>query len=227
MVATRWGVQRQVCLAYSQAWWWECHGLGCMSAAGHGELQFFEGTMNANMYCDILKQSMTPLPSEDWAAGQCSNITTNALLKKLRVKVDGLAKHISRPKPYWVSLGHPEGAFTPDANKSCYSHEVGRLNILNLLARARQLQSRCKCIPVFVKVRRIVYTAPGTHIQPQLLCPPLLFRIFCLRSYDVTARASSWLVNRGANIRQSSGFFLNRSIRAIRAASFAPPHSRE
>ncbi len=25
---TRWGVQRQVCLAYSQAWWWECHGLG-------------------------------------------------------------------------------------------------------------------------------------------------------------------------------------------------------
>ncbi len=22
------GVQRQVCLAYSQAWWWECHGLG-------------------------------------------------------------------------------------------------------------------------------------------------------------------------------------------------------
>ncbi len=21
------GVQRQVCLAYSQAWWWECHGL--------------------------------------------------------------------------------------------------------------------------------------------------------------------------------------------------------
>ncbi len=33
---------------------------GCMSAAGTGELQFFEGTMNANMYCDILKQSMIP-----------------------------------------------------------------------------------------------------------------------------------------------------------------------
>ncbi len=31
----------------------------CMSAAGTGELQFIEGTMNANMYCDILKQSMT------------------------------------------------------------------------------------------------------------------------------------------------------------------------
>ncbi len=33
---------------------------GCMSAAGTGELQFIEGTMNANMYCDILKQSMFP-----------------------------------------------------------------------------------------------------------------------------------------------------------------------
>ncbi len=33
---------------------------GCMSAAGTGDLQFIEGTMNANMYCDILKQSMIP-----------------------------------------------------------------------------------------------------------------------------------------------------------------------
>ncbi len=34
--------------------------LGCMSAAGSGEIQFIVGTMNANMYCDILKQSMIP-----------------------------------------------------------------------------------------------------------------------------------------------------------------------
>ncbi len=33
---------------------------GCMSAAGTGELQFIGGTMNANMYCDILKQSRIP-----------------------------------------------------------------------------------------------------------------------------------------------------------------------
>ncbi len=33
---------------------------GCRTAAGTGELQFIEGTMNANMYCDILKQSMIP-----------------------------------------------------------------------------------------------------------------------------------------------------------------------
>ncbi len=31
---------------------------GCMSAADTGELQFIEGTMNANMYCDILKQRL-------------------------------------------------------------------------------------------------------------------------------------------------------------------------
>ncbi len=30
---------------------------GCMSAGETGELQFIEGTMNANIYCDILKQS--------------------------------------------------------------------------------------------------------------------------------------------------------------------------
>ncbi len=33
---------------------------GCISAAGTGGLQFIEGTMNANMYCDILKQTMIP-----------------------------------------------------------------------------------------------------------------------------------------------------------------------
>ncbi len=48
---------------------------GCMSAVGSGELQFIEGTMNANMYCDILKQSMIP-PFRDWAAGQYSSMIT-------------------------------------------------------------------------------------------------------------------------------------------------------
>ncbi|KAL6478180.1 hypothetical protein MHYP_G00140150 [Metynnis hypsauchen] len=32
----------------------------CMSVAGTRELQFIEGKMNFNMYCDILKQSMIP-----------------------------------------------------------------------------------------------------------------------------------------------------------------------
>ncbi len=33
---------------------------GCMSVAGTGELQFIQGTMNANMYCDILKRGSIP-----------------------------------------------------------------------------------------------------------------------------------------------------------------------
>ncbi len=68
---------------------------GCMSAAGTGELQFIEGTMNANMYCDILKQSMIPslrrlgrraVFQHDNDPKHTSKMTT-ALLKKLRVKV--------------------------------------------------------------------------------------------------------------------------------------------
>ena len=37
---------------------WSVMVWGYMSAASTGELQFIEGTMNADMYCDILKQSM-------------------------------------------------------------------------------------------------------------------------------------------------------------------------
>ena len=67
---------------------------GCMSVPGTGELQFMEGTMNANMYCDILKQSMILFLQTlgHRAVFQHNNNpkhtskTTTALLKKLRVK---------------------------------------------------------------------------------------------------------------------------------------------
>ncbi len=58
---------------------------GCMSAAGTGELQFIEGTMNANMYCDILKQSK--IISQHDNDPKHTSKTTTASLKKLRVKV--------------------------------------------------------------------------------------------------------------------------------------------
>ncbi len=67
----------------------------CMSAAGTGELQFIEGTMNANMYCDILKQNIIPslrrlgrreIFQHDNDPKHTSKKTT-ALLKKLRVKI--------------------------------------------------------------------------------------------------------------------------------------------
>ncbi|KAE8301079.1 hypothetical protein D5F01_LYC01232 [Larimichthys crocea] len=68
--------------------------MGCMTAAGTGELQLFEGTMSASMDCDILKQTMIP---SLWKLGHraafqhdnnpkhTSKMTT-ALLKKLRVE---------------------------------------------------------------------------------------------------------------------------------------------
>ncbi len=64
---------------------------GRISAAGTGELQFIEGTMNANMYCDILKQSMIPSLCRLGHRVQhpaSSMITTTVLLKKLRIKVN-------------------------------------------------------------------------------------------------------------------------------------------
>ncbi len=63
---------------------------GCMSAAGTGELQIIEGAMNANMFYDILKQSMIPsLPRLGRRAvlQYYNRITTTTLLKKLRIKV--------------------------------------------------------------------------------------------------------------------------------------------
>ncbi len=61
---------------------------GCMSAAGTGELQFIEETMNANMNCDILKQRLgrRAVFQHDNNPKHASK-TTTALLKKLRVKV--------------------------------------------------------------------------------------------------------------------------------------------
>ena len=84
-----------MCHAYSQAWWWECHGRGCMSAAGVGELHFIERNMNSNMYCEILQQSMIPSLQKLCCKAvfkhdndpKHTSKTTTALLKRLRVKV--------------------------------------------------------------------------------------------------------------------------------------------
>ena len=89
---------------------------GCMSAAGTGELQIIEGTMNANMYCDILKQSMIPslqrlgrreIFQHDNDPKHTSKMTT-ALLKKLRVKVMDWPSMSPDLKPIQASVGHPQ-----------------------------------------------------------------------------------------------------------------------
>ncbi len=81
---------------------------GCMSAAGTGELQFIEATMNANMYCDILKQSMIPSPQKLGRRAVFQHDNDHYLATEAEVKDDGLAKHVSRAKPYWASVGHSQ-----------------------------------------------------------------------------------------------------------------------
>ncbi len=72
----------------------------CMSAAGTGELQFIEGTMNANMYYDILKQSIIPSLRRLGCRVVFQHDNKHCLAIEAEVKGDGLAKHVSRPKPY-------------------------------------------------------------------------------------------------------------------------------
>ncbi len=80
----RWGVQRQVCLVYSQAWWWECHARVLPALGSYSSLK--EPWMPT---CNVTYWNRAwSSPFGDWAAGQYSNmITTTALLKKLKVKV--------------------------------------------------------------------------------------------------------------------------------------------
>ncbi len=73
---------------------------GCMSAAGTGELQFIEGTMNVNMYCEILKQSMIPSLRRLGSRVVFQNDNDHCLAKEAESKCDGLAKYVSGPKPY-------------------------------------------------------------------------------------------------------------------------------
>ncbi len=73
---------------------------GCMSAAGTVEIQFFEGTMNANIYCDILKQSMTPSLRRLGHRAVFQHDNDHCLANEAEGNGDGLAKHVSRPKPY-------------------------------------------------------------------------------------------------------------------------------
>ncbi len=81
---------------------------GRMSTAGTGELQFIEGTMNANMYCDILKQSIIPSLQRLGHRAVFQHDNDHCLAKEALGKGDGLAKHVFRPKPYWASVGHPQ-----------------------------------------------------------------------------------------------------------------------
>ncbi len=60
---------------------------GCMSAAGTEKLLFIEGTINANMYSDILKHSMIPSLQRLGRRAVFQHDNDHCLAKKPRVKV--------------------------------------------------------------------------------------------------------------------------------------------
>ncbi len=69
VAATRWGVQRQVCLAYSQAWWWECHGLGLHECCRHWGATVHWGNHECQYVLWHTEAEHDPLPSETGPQG--------------------------------------------------------------------------------------------------------------------------------------------------------------
>ncbi len=84
VAATRWGVQRQVCLAYSQKWWWECPGLGLHECCRH-----WGATVHREepWIPTCLKQSMIPSLQRLGRRAVFQHDNDHCLAKKLRIKV--------------------------------------------------------------------------------------------------------------------------------------------
>ncbi len=75
-----------------------------MSAASiAAEVEGVEGSAcqcSDHMYCDILKQSMIPSLRRLGHRAVFQHDNNHCLAKEAEGKGDGLAKHVSRPKPY-------------------------------------------------------------------------------------------------------------------------------
>ncbi len=69
VAAARWGVQRQVCLAYSQAWWRESHGLGLHECCWHWGDTVHWGNHECQHVLWHTEAEHDPLPSETGPQG--------------------------------------------------------------------------------------------------------------------------------------------------------------
>ena len=84
-----------MCHAYSQAWWWECHGLGLHECCRCWRVTFHWGKYELQHVLWNTVAEHDPLPPETGSQGsvpawqwlQTDLQTTTALLKRLRVKV--------------------------------------------------------------------------------------------------------------------------------------------
>ncbi len=69
VAGTRWGVQRQMCLDYSQAWWWECHGLGLHECCWHWGATVHWGNHECQHVLWQTEAEHDPLPLETGPQG--------------------------------------------------------------------------------------------------------------------------------------------------------------
>ncbi len=69
VATTRWWVQRPVCLAYSQAWWWECHGLGLHECCRHWGATVHWGNHESQHVLWHTEAEHDPLPLETGPQG--------------------------------------------------------------------------------------------------------------------------------------------------------------
>ncbi len=69
VAATSWGVQRQVCLAYSQAWWGECYGLGRHECCRHWGATTHWGNHECQHVLWHTEAEHDPLPSKTGPQG--------------------------------------------------------------------------------------------------------------------------------------------------------------
>ncbi len=100
---------------------------GGMSAAGTGELQFIEGSMNANMYCDILKQSLIPYLQRLGRRAVFQHDIDHCLAKE----AEGNAKFTLH---YFSTIFHSPTGFDKLPSNARHRRQIG--------ARSREWQSR-------------------------------------------------------------------------------------
>ncbi len=101
-------VRSTKCLAYSQAWWWECHGLGLHECCRHWGATVYWGNYEYQHVLRHTEAEHDPPLRRLGCRAIFQHNNDHCLAKEFEGKGDGLAKHVSRPKPYWASVGHPK-----------------------------------------------------------------------------------------------------------------------
>ena len=99
--------------SYSQAWWWECHGLGLHECCRCWRVTFNWGKHELQRVLWNTAAEHDPLPPETgsqgsvpaWQWPQTHLQDDHCFTEEAEGKGDGLAKHVSRLEPNRTSLG--------------------------------------------------------------------------------------------------------------------------